>query len=408
MIVFVMNYLPDTSVVIAGILSDEVKRGLIKGNILIHNSVIAELEHQANSGQEIGLIGLNEVKTLRELSDEGLITLEFIGDRPNAEQIKYAKKGEIDALIRQEAFNNKAVLVTADLVQARSGEALGVKTKYYDLKSADIKLTLRSFFKKNVLSVNLIENKKPVIKDDKGLIVKGRVLTHEVINSIADNAEEVIRIKGKVILNRKGLLIALVDDLKIIITRPPVSNLIEVSVFRKQFINFVSNNIIKQLISSNGLLVCGKPFSGKTSLIKEVINEFNGVVKVINSPEYDINYYSISNNLSDLMVSINPDLIIIDGVNDLKLFTDLRIKGLRVFGVINNDNLPYLIQRLSSKFNLTLIPEVINKVIIIDKLKIKKVYELLFNDKLIIKDLLTNKIDYELTMINNQLIIKRS
>ena len=94
------NYVPDTSVIIAEILSKEVKEGELKGRVLIPNSVVAELEHQANTGQEVGLIGLKELKTLRELSEEKKIELEYIGERPSAEQIKYAKKGEIDALIR--------------------------------------------------------------------------------------------------------------------------------------------------------------------------------------------------------------------------------------------------------------------------------------------------------------------
>ncbi|HLE06281.1 MAG TPA: PIN domain-containing protein, partial [Candidatus Nanoarchaeia archaeon] len=117
-----MNYVPDTSVIIEEILSKEILEGTLSGTILIHNAVVAELEHQANTGQEIGLIGLKEIKTLRELSEQGKITLEFIGERPSAEQIKYAKKGEIDALIRKNTYDNNATLITADLVQARSAE----------------------------------------------------------------------------------------------------------------------------------------------------------------------------------------------------------------------------------------------------------------------------------------------
>jgi ATPase len=42
-------------------------------------------------------------------------------------QIKYAKSGEIDALIRDTARKNRAILITADLVQAKSSQAYGLQ-----------------------------------------------------------------------------------------------------------------------------------------------------------------------------------------------------------------------------------------------------------------------------------------
>ena len=87
------NYVLDTSVVIEKIVSKMAKKKEIEGNILIPNAVISELEGQANRGQEIGFLGLDEIKEIRTLDN---LTIHFIGDRPTSHQIKHAKSGEID------------------------------------------------------------------------------------------------------------------------------------------------------------------------------------------------------------------------------------------------------------------------------------------------------------------------
>jgi len=53
---------PDTSVIIEGLLSDKIRNNEIKANeIIIHEAVLAELEHQANLGKAIGYLGLDEM-----------------------------------------------------------------------------------------------------------------------------------------------------------------------------------------------------------------------------------------------------------------------------------------------------------------------------------------------------------
>ena len=59
---------PDTSVIIEGLISARLKSKEIKVNeILIHEAVLSELEHQANMGRSIGLLGLEELKELNNL-----------------------------------------------------------------------------------------------------------------------------------------------------------------------------------------------------------------------------------------------------------------------------------------------------------------------------------------------------
>jgi ATPase len=70
----------------------------------VPEAVVAELEAQANHGREIGLKGLEELRKLSELAKAGKIELEYVGIRPNLDQIKLAGGGEIDAMIRDVAL----------------------------------------------------------------------------------------------------------------------------------------------------------------------------------------------------------------------------------------------------------------------------------------------------------------
>ncbi len=116
-------YVADTSAVINKFISKLLIKGL-KGKLIIPNAVMAELENLANKGQEEGFTGLEEIAKLHRYKQ---IKLLFLGARPGEMQIKYARSGEIDALIREEARRNKAILITADLVQAKSSQAYGLK-----------------------------------------------------------------------------------------------------------------------------------------------------------------------------------------------------------------------------------------------------------------------------------------
>ena len=59
---------PDTSVIIEGILSRKIeKKELVISEIIIHEAVLAELEHQSNKDRAIGDLGLEEITKLRTL-----------------------------------------------------------------------------------------------------------------------------------------------------------------------------------------------------------------------------------------------------------------------------------------------------------------------------------------------------
>ena len=95
---------PDTSVVINGALSRLIESGkLSEGELIIPLAVVDELQAQASRGKDVGLRGLEELRRIRALAEERGLTIRFSWERPSLEDIKLARSGRIDALIRDVA-----------------------------------------------------------------------------------------------------------------------------------------------------------------------------------------------------------------------------------------------------------------------------------------------------------------
>ena len=60
---------PDTSVIIEGLVSSKIsKKEISPKTVVIHEAVVAELEHLANMNKATGYLGLDELKRGKELS----------------------------------------------------------------------------------------------------------------------------------------------------------------------------------------------------------------------------------------------------------------------------------------------------------------------------------------------------
>lgn len=162
-------YVPDTSALIEGVVSRLIKEGRVRGRIIIHKAVLSELEHQANQGRVTGYAGLEEIKRIRRLAKEGLVSIEIAGERPKPSDIRMASSGTIDAIIRDYAYEAGATLITGDRVQALVAEAMGVKVIYIppERKRA---LRIEDFFDEDTMSVHLKEGVPPVAKKGLSLI----------------------------------------------------------------------------------------------------------------------------------------------------------------------------------------------------------------------------------------------
>ncbi len=440
------KYVLDTSVVIEKVASKLIKEGKLKGKILIPKAVLAELENQANKGQETGLLGLEELQDLQKLKKED-VEIEFVGERPNLYQIKYAKAGgEIDSLIRDLAYNENAVLITADFIQAESAKAIGVEVKFVELKRLVKALKLESFFDDTTMSVHIKEDCD--VKAKKGfpgnweLVTVANKLKSEAVRDIAKEIVEATRADPKsfVEISRKGSTIVQYKNYRIVIVRPPVSDGWEITAVRPiKKLTLEDYNLPEEILDRiktkvNGLIIAGATGSGKSTLaaaIGEYYNFAKKITKTVESPrdlvlsdditQYSKNFTS-SQEIHDILFLSRPDAIIFDEMRDtpdFKLFVDLRLGGSMVIGVLHAANAIDAVQRFIGRIDTGIIPSVLDTIIFMDKGNLAKVLILKITVKVPtgmteadlsrpvveVLDFLTKKLEYEIYSYGEQTVI---
>ena len=143
----------DTSIIIDGEITKLIESDNLKDcEIIIPVAVLDELQAQASQNKDYGFVGLEEIRKIRELAATKDIILRFEGERPSMDDIKLARHGRIDAIIKDIAKKNNATFYTADYVQALVSQAEGVKTRYSkpEVKISD--LEFEKFFDDQTMS----------------------------------------------------------------------------------------------------------------------------------------------------------------------------------------------------------------------------------------------------------------
>ena len=124
--------IPDTSAVIIGAVSELIENGDFDyPEVIVPEAVVCELEHQANAKRSEGKKGLAELQKLQQMQDDGELAITFKGKRPTNYDIRYAKSGEIDSIIRDLARSEFGTLLTNDKVQAEVAKAQGIPVYYF-------------------------------------------------------------------------------------------------------------------------------------------------------------------------------------------------------------------------------------------------------------------------------------
>jgi len=440
---------PDTSVLIEGLLSDKLKKNEIKVNeIIIHEAVLAELEHQANLGKSIGFVGLEEISRLRDLAAKSDVSLEFRGERPRAVDIRNASLGEIDAMIRQLAYDEDATLITSDKVQWEVALARGVKTIYFrGPDRGHKKLKLEKFFDETTMSVHLRENVMPFAKkgvpgswDFKPL--RKAVLKQEEIQEItAELIEEAkLRKDGFIEIERKGSTIIQLGKFRIVITKPPFSDGWEITavrpVKRLNLDDYKLDDKIMRRISTqaDGILVAGSPGMGKTTFSQALAEYYASqekIVKTVEAPRDlvlpdNITQYAISHGsseeINDILLLSRPDYTFFDemrNTDDFKLFADLRLAGVGMVGVVHATSPIDSIQRFLGRIEMGVIPQVVDTVFFIKNGFINRVLSLKMTVKVpsgmteadlarpivVVTDFVTGKAAYEIYSYGDQTVV---
>ena len=228
---------PDTSVLINKKLTELISKGKLNDSkIVIPRIVVDELQAQASRGKDVGFRGLDEIKNVRILCSKHNIKLSFDGMRPTQEDINLAKKGRLDALIRDFAVKEKATLLTSDYVQALVGEAENVSVMYIPFDIDEKPIKLEEFFTKDTQSVHLKAGVRPYAKKGK----PGSVQLVKLRDKVIENTElksiiyEILSKTHKdptsfIEIGKHGAMVVQMGQYRISITRPPFSEATEVT-----------------------------------------------------------------------------------------------------------------------------------------------------------------------------------
>jgi len=269
-------------------------------------------------------------------------------------------------------------------------------------KSGDLEFL--KFFDSETMSIHLKENQKPLGKKGKpgafNLVEIGEkslernyleMIISQIITSIDDET------LGNTEISKPGALVIQYRDYRIAITRPPFSELVEITIVHpiKQM-SLEDYRLSEKLMSrlekqAEGILISGAPGSGKSTLASGIANFYNRsgkIVKTFESPrdlqvDPGVTQYTRLDgsfeNSADILLLVRPDYTIFDEVRrreDFRIFSDLRLTGVGMVGVVHANTPIDAIQRFIGKIELGIIPNVLDTVVYVKNGEVSKVYDL--------------------------------
>jgi ATPase len=400
------KFVLDTSIIIDGEITKMLEACKIEegSDIIIPLAVLDELQSQASTNKEHGFVGLEEIKKMRELCTTKNINLRFVGQRPNLDDIRLAKHGRIDAIIKDVAMYESATLMTADYVQALVAEAQGIKAMHIRTPTKTTDLEFEKYFDDKTMSVHLKEGTFPMAKrgtpgNFQLIKITEEKSTSPQLSNIIKEVSEAGRVTGtgSVEISRSGATVIQFGNFRIAITRPPFSDGLEVTVVRPIVrLELKDYNVSEKLMDrlsgkAEGVIIAGPPGSGKSTLassLAEFYMKRSKIVKTFESPrdlqvpEEVTQYGPLEGSFEkavDILLLVRPDYTIFDEVRraqDFEVFADMRLAGVGMVGVVHASSPLDAIQRFMGRVELGMVPHILDTIIFVREGSIKKVYEL--------------------------------
>ena len=400
-----MIIVADTSVIINGNLAQQLESGDIRNtDLIIPQAVFDELQSQASNHKQQGFVGLEQIEKLHKLSEDSGVKILLKGSHPDINDIKFASSGRIDALIIDIAKQNDAILYTSDKVQHLVAKAEDVQTVFLKPKIVFEKLEFLKFFDSITMSIHLKENQFPLAKRGKPgefllTQISDEVLTKDYLKMISSQILSATNISDSstVEISKTGASVIQYDDYRIAITYPPFSESYEITIVHPTVQlslddYSISESLMQRLTDrAEGIVISGAPGSGKSTLASGLANFYHQqgkIVKTFESPRdlqvnSGITQYSkldgSFDNTADILLLVRPDYTIFDEVRrreDFTTFSDLRLTGVGMVGVIHANSPLDAIQRFIGKIELGIIPNVLDTVVFVNNGDIEKVYDL--------------------------------
>ena len=443
-------YVPDTSVIINGSLATLLKDSIEKhSKLILHAAMISELEHQANSGNEIGYRGLTQLQEIQKLAKIKKISIAYEGRRPNYFEIKRAGSGEIDSIIRDYAWKIAGILITSDRVQHLGAQAIGMESIFIlpERSKKEKRLILEDFFDEETMSIHVKQGAPVYVKKGR----PGKIYFQEFSEKKLTR-EDVIQLSDEIItkakqfddtfieIDRTGSTIVQYVNMRIVICRPPFSDGWEITAVRPLVkLNLEDYTPTPNLYSrlkekAEGILIAGSPGTGKTTFARALAlfyEKQSKVIKTIESPrdldlKAEITQYSKNfgtrSEIHDILLLSRPDYTVFDEIRDtedFKLYTDLRLSGIGLIGVIHSSTAIDAVQRFIGRLELGVIPSVLDTIIYMEDGKISQILDVKMTVKvptgLVENDLArpvvevrnfdTNEVVYEMYTFGEQTVV---
>jgi ATPase len=245
----------------------------------------------------------------------------------------------------------------------------------------------------NTMSVHLRENRPMQAKHGKPGewdldVLDEEVLNKEYLMALAESILQLAQTQDNAFIEDDQELVQVVqlENFRIVITSPPFSDAHEITIVRptmqKSFDSYQLSNVLVDRLEdrAEGILIAGAPGHGKSTFAAALTNLYadqNKIIKTIEKPrdlqlDDRVTQFTMLpsdiEKLADVILLMRPDYVIFDEIRknvDFSVYTDMRLAGVGMVGVIHATKPIEAVQRFVSRIELGLIPSIIDTIIFI-------------------------------------------